>query len=124
MQLARSEAQTAAIPVRSRRKAMDWSLVLASQEIPTTISHSEETGWALLVDRHDVERAIKAIRQYHLENRHWEWRKQLPWSQITFHWGAVPACLLLVIIYRFSVEIPPVYSAWIFDTNAVRAGQW
>jgi len=124
MQAANSEAQTSAIPVRSRRKAMDWSLVLASQEIPTTISYSEEGGWALLVHPQDVERAIKAIRQYHIENRHWEWRQQLPWSQITFHWGAVPACLLLVIIYALSAEAPSLYRAWVLDTTAVRAGQW
>ena len=123
MQAADSEAQRA-IPVRTRRKAMDWSLVLVSQDIPTTISHSEETGWALLVHPQDVERAIKAIRQYHIENRHWEWRQQLPWSKVTFHWGAVPACLLLAIIYELSTGAPSLYPAWIFDSAAVRAGQW
>src|SRR5688572_17911561 len=124
MQAAHSEAQWTAIPVRSRRKAMDWSLVLASQEIPTTISHSKETGWALLVNPADVERAIKAIRQYHVENRHLEWRQQLPWSRVTFHWGAVPVCLLLAVVYQLSSNIPSLYQAWVFDTAAVRTGQW
>ncbi|MCI0539846.1 MAG: rhomboid family intramembrane serine protease [Verrucomicrobiales bacterium] len=124
MQAASSEAQSAAIPVRSRHKAMDWSLVLASQGIPTTISHSDETGWALLVDPPDMERAVKTIRQYHVENRLWEWRQQLPWSQLAFHWGAVPACLLLVIIHQLSAETRSLYPAWAFDTAAVRTGQW
>jgi len=124
MHAVNSDRQTAAIPVRSQRKAMDWSLVLASQEIPTTISFSEETGWALLVEPRDFERAIKAIRQYHIENRHWEWRQQLPWSQVTFHWGAVPAALLFVLTYRLSSEMPFLRQAWLFDTAAVRAGEW
>ena len=40
---------TARIPARSRRQAMDWSLVLISQGIETTIDFAEESGWGLIV---------------------------------------------------------------------------
>jgi len=45
-----TESATARIPVRSRRQAMDWSLVLLSQGIETTILPPGEDGnWSLLV---------------------------------------------------------------------------
>src|SRR5437899_2129486 len=113
MDIANSARQSVAIPTRTKRRAMDWSLVLASQDIPTTIAFTEEHRWALIVEAQDYERAVEAIRQYRVENRHWGWRRQLPWSQVTYHAGAVPACLVLVLIYQISVEFPHLHNSWI-----------
>ena len=64
------------IPARSRRQAMDWSLVLISQGIEAHIEYCEETGgWALGVPVAEHEGALEAIRQYRLENRRWPWRR-------------------------------------------------
>ena len=71
------ETQTARIPARTRRQAMDWSLVLASQQIETTIEYAPDaSGWGLMVPPPDAERAIEAIRLYRLENRRWGWRRR------------------------------------------------
>ncbi len=43
------------IPARSRRQAMDWSLVLASQGIEPVIELAAETGWALVVSPQDYD---------------------------------------------------------------------
>jgi rhomboid protease GluP len=104
---------------------MDWSLVLASQEIPTTIDHSLENRWALIVEPHDYGRAVRTIRQYHLENRGWTWRQHLPWSDVTFHWGGVVWSALLAVIYRISVvEFPSIHDLARVDNLAVLNGQW
>jgi membrane associated rhomboid family serine protease len=121
---AESDTQTAVIPARTRRRAMDWSLVLASQEICATILLDEERRWVLAVDTADYERAVDTLRRYQTENRHWNWRRSLPWSETAFHWGAVPVCLLLAVIFVLSDLFPGIREAWVFDTARVRAGEW
>jgi hypothetical protein len=61
---------------------MDWSLVLVSQGIETTIDQAENgADWGLLVSEQDYGNALRAIRQYRLENRSW------PWQQAVFRPG-------------------------------------
>ena len=52
------EPQAIRIPVRSKRQAMDWSLVLLSQEIQSVIDRSPDEGWGLIVARPDVDRPM------------------------------------------------------------------
>ena len=109
----------------SKRQVMDWSLVLASQEIPSTIIETEETGWGLLVEPQDYERALNSIRQYRLENRKWGWRQPLPWSEATFHWGASVWCVFLGVMHWLSITDLQVFrSAGAFKTDLVVHGQW
>ena len=97
----------ARIPARSQRQAMDWSLVLASQDIhpiiappqsapePPEPSAPPRPHWELLVDPEQYDRAMAAIRQYRLENRGWSWRKELPGANLEIHSGALFWCVLL-----------------------------
>jgi len=79
---------------------MDWSLVLASQGIEATLEHFPEAeGWLLLVEPTQHARAIEAIKLYRVENRRWAWRQQLTWSGLTFHWGALFWCWLLILFH-------------------------
>jgi rhomboid protease GluP len=113
------------IPAFSKRQVMDWSLVLASQDIPTTIVQSDEGGWGLAVEPQDYERALEAIRLYRLENRRWHWRQTIPWSEATFHWGALGWCLLLVLIHWLTLNrLPDFRSGGQFDSGAVAGGEW
>ncbi len=113
------------IPVRSHRQAMDWSLVLASQGIETTITEAEEGGgWGLLVASQDCEKALKALRQYRLENRDWPWRQSLPWPETHFDWGSTAWVVLLILFHWFGSVHPGFQAAGIMDTNAVMSGQW
>src|SRR6266487_3157371 len=93
-----TEPASAIIPARSRRQAMDWSLVLLSQGIECIIEHLEG-GWALLVGLQDFERAVAALRQYEIENPGWRWRQELPWPPVVFHWGALVWCLVLAAVH-------------------------
>jgi rhomboid protease GluP len=120
-----AEMPTTTIPSRSKRQVMDWSLVLASQDISSTIVHAEDTGWALLVESRDAERALKAIRQFHIENRPWKWEQPVPWSDATFHWGALAWSLLLALVHWVSwTGLPGFRSAAMFDSAAAGSGEW
>jgi rhomboid protease GluP len=123
----RAEPNTCAtvIPAFSKRQVMDWSLVLASQDIPTTIVESDETGWGLAVDSQDRQRALDAIRLFRLENRRWNWRQPIPWSEATFHWGALGWCLLMLLIHWLTNNFFPEFrSAANFDTARFVEGEW
>jgi rhomboid protease GluP len=119
------EAGLAVIPAHSESQAMDWSLVLASQDIPSTIERLEEKRWVLAVESQDYDRALAAIRQYRLENRRWAWRQPLPWPDVIFHWGGLLWGWLMLVIFRLSaVDYPSIPSFAQMDSKAVSAGEW
>jgi rhomboid protease GluP len=121
----RMETSPAIIPVRSERQAMDWSLVLVSQGIENTIvGGSEEHGWQLLVTAADYTRALRALRQYRIENRRRLWVQPLPWTGMIFDrrsliWFAVLALLFFVSDAREGLR-----EAGRMENAAVRDGQW
>src|SRR6476469_8673255 len=93
-------AATAEIVAYSRRQAMDWSLVLASQGIEAVIERSAERDrWLLIVPPQDLERARDSIRLCRAENRGWSWRKELPGADLELHWGAILFCVALALIH-------------------------
>ncbi len=103
---------------------MDWSLVLASQDIPSTIIKSE-SGWALEVEPSDHQAALRAIQQFRVENRGWNWRQPAAWSATMFHWGALGWCILLILVYRVtSLDYPEFKTAAQFATREVARGEW
>src|SRR5881628_1268379 len=88
------------IPTRSRQQALDWSLVLVSQGIESTIQRIPENGgWQLVVDRDNCQRAVQALRQYKVENRSPVWRQTLPWKGLIFDWGNLAWFLFLAIVF-------------------------
>jgi membrane associated rhomboid family serine protease len=113
-----------AIPARSRRQAMDWSLVLASQGIAAIINRTE-TGWELIVDEPEFERAKGVLGQYQIENRGWRWRREWPGTGVVFHWGGALWALAMAAFYYWStVRIPWMKRAGMVDSRAVLGGQW
>ena len=116
----------AIIRTRSKEQAMDWSLVLFSQGIESTIEgDAERGGWCLVLDRRDCQRALQTIRQYKTENRLTVWRQKLPWSGLVFDWRAVGWFLLLIIIFAMGEgRYPDLARAGMMDRQAVAGGQW
>ena len=116
----------ARITAQSRRQAMDWSLVLASQDIhPIIAPPGELSGWGLLVEPDHYERARLAIQQYRLENRGWGWRRELPGGALEIHAGALFWCLLLAFAHWVvSFVEPQFYPAGRMDNVRVQAGEW
>jgi membrane associated rhomboid family serine protease len=105
---------------------MDWSLVLVSQGIESTIEYAEEDGvWRLLVDGNNGQRALQALRQYRVENRTPTWRQQLRWTGLIFDWRSVAWFLLLAVIFLVGqAQYPVLTQAGMMDRQAVWAGQW
>src|SRR5262249_7741419 len=119
-----NDATNSFIAARSERQAMDWSLVLVSQGIESTIEHSLEEGvWGLLVEPKDYSAAVSAIRQYVLENRQRGWQKELKWTGLLFDVRSVVWAVALLTFYAldnaFDLKTPGV-----MNSTAVRAGEW
>jgi rhomboid protease GluP len=116
----------ARIAAHSKRQAMDWSLVLASQDIHPIISPPEESrAWGLLVEPEQYERALAAIQQYRTENRGWAWRHELPGAALEVHAGALFWCLFLAFWDWVATFAWPVLDpSGRMDSVAVRAGEW
>jgi rhomboid protease GluP len=114
---------TARISVRSERQAMEWSLVLVSQGIETTIDHAEDGGgWGLLVARPDCERALRTLRQYHIENRGWPWQQPVR-PGLLFDWGSLGWVVLAGLFFWLSAH-SDLRTAGLMDSGAVARGQW
>ena len=104
---------------------MDWSLVLVSQDIGCAILHSPgENCWSLEIATTDHERAVAAIRHYQWENRGWKWHQPLPWPGVTFHWGGLVWCALLVGVHVVATNHARLQLAGVMDSAAVRSGEW
>jgi membrane associated rhomboid family serine protease len=65
-----SEDEGALGPVSSRRRAREWSLVLQSQAIDSSLEF-RPTGWVVRVAEPDRARAQSAIDEYEAENADW-----------------------------------------------------
>ncbi|MGV3774481.1 MAG: rhomboid family intramembrane serine protease [Verrucomicrobiales bacterium] len=120
------EIPLAHIHAHSEKQAMDWSLVLASQDIQTTILREPESKrWRLEIPTHDHSRALEAIRQYRLENRGWEWRRELPGANLEIHVGALFWCIYLAAFYLITTSIyPELRIAGRLDSELVKTGEW
>ena len=118
--------EMAKIVARSRRQAMDWSLVLASQDIhPVIAPGSSAREWALLVEPPEYDRALAAIRQYRAENRGWGWRQEVPGANLEIHSGALFWCLFLALCHWVTVFVQPDWAeAGRLESQAVRGGEW
>jgi rhomboid protease GluP len=114
------------IPARNRRQTMDWGLVLLSQGIAATIDEDADgAGWGLLVSTAEYPAAMRALRLYRLENRHWHWRQPLSSSGFLFDWNACFWAALLIGFYFLSHTFRPEFQiAGRMDSSAVRAGEW
>ena len=117
---------SARIVARSQRQAMDWSLVLASQEIhPVIVPPGESGEWSLLVEPAEYDRALAAIQQYRLENRGWSWRREIPGGTVEIHAGALFWCLFLGFWHWIvTFADPRLYELGKLQSAAVREGAW
>jgi rhomboid protease GluP len=114
------------IPARSRRQAMDWSLVLASQGIETAIgTPAEERGWHLIVARPDLGRALESLRLYRQENRARRWLHPLPGSDLVFDSSSGVWLVLLAAFYWIdAAQLGHLRAVGMVDSQAVQAGEW
>lgn len=114
------------IPARTERQAMDWSLALASQQIPCVIRPpAGERGWSLEVDPTDALAALRTLRAYHVENRRSQGFLTPGVGPFLFHAGVLAWCLLLIAVH-WAAEAPGsrLHDMGRFVTAAVARGDW
>lgn len=120
------QTMPAAIPARTERQAMDWSLVLISEGIDAVIERDPETFvWRLLVQAPDYPRAMDVIRKYRAENRPQLFQQQLPWSGLIFDWRCLVP--IAIFVFLFAVEATgrgALSQAGMMHNQSVHAGQW
>ena len=114
----------ARIPVHTRRQAMDWSLVLASQGIEHVIDRDEATGWTLAVPTAELEKALTAIRLYREENLHWRWRRPVFQPGLFFDWSSLVWVWLVILFYGWSEARPDLEAAGMMTGTALAHGEW
>jgi len=115
----------ARVPARSRRQAMDWSLVLASQGIEAVIQPPNTgEGWGLLVQPQVLEQAKEAIRLYRIENRRWRWQTRVPGTSVLFDWTSLCWVLLITFFFLLTTIQPEIRDVGLMDGAKVAAGQW
>jgi rhomboid protease GluP len=112
------------IPARSRRQAMDWSLVLASQGIEHAMAHDETTGWTLTVAKADYEKALAQIRLYRQENLQWRWRQPVLQPGLFFDWSSLAWVLLNILFFWWSEARADLRTMGMMDGAALAHGQW
>jgi rhomboid protease GluP len=120
-----SPSESVGVPAKSQHKAMEWSLVLASQGIPHLIASPDESGhWSLRIAPADVTRASAAIRQYERENRARPWQQHYLEGRVVFDWIALVWAALLVAIHALSENHPGIKDAGVMHGIDVLRGEW
>lgn len=113
------------IPVKDRKQAMDWSLVLASQGIGVSVEQIGEERFALQVASADSTRAFQVLKLYHKEMRGWNW-----WLRRTEEGGphfetlAMFWVLALIFWYAIGAKIPDIAVAGVMNSERFVLGEW
>ncbi len=116
-------AEETLIAARSKREAMDFGLVLASQGLVSTVTRIEDQ-WGVMVAEDDYDRSVETLRIWKNENLGWKWLNPLPTAAGKFfHWGSLAWALATVAIYFWSTA-PGIKEAGMMDSQMVAAGQW
>lgn len=120
-----TELISTVIPAPSRTKAMDWSLVLASQDIPHFIASPDDSGaWSLRVAQADFARATASIEQYEKENQTRAWQQPYLEGRIVFDWLALLWVAVLAAIHALVGSGSSVQQAGVMHGIEVSHGEW
>jgi len=104
---------------------MDWSLVLISQGIESTVDFSEDTGWGLILATAEHQPALNILEQYRAENRHWPWRQKISSRGVLFDWASLGWVLLIGAFFWIQTHGDSSFrDAGLMDAVAVSHGQW
>lgn len=97
---------TRLISVRDAQQALEWSLALLSQGIESTVVEDDSSGVvALAVAADQCGTALRVLKQYHVENRGWGLRRELPVVHLSFNGWCVGWAALMVLIH-YAATLP------------------
>jgi membrane associated rhomboid family serine protease len=109
-----------------RWQALDWSLVLLSQGIESTVQHDPQTGqWWVEVPVGQQAAAASCLQRYERENRAWPFRHPLPWPGAAFDWTVLAWVVLISALFVLQTRPDSIVeSAGICNVGWVRSGEW
>ena len=112
------------LQARSQAQALDWSLVLISQGIESTVLQRVEDGaWILEVPGYEAQRAEESIAAYERENST-VWRHELKGTGLLFDGRAILFYILLAFLWPVMEARPEWKSAGLVIRDAVLQGEW
>src|ERR1051325_1836200 len=106
---------TARISTRSRRQAMDWSLVLVSQGIESVIDSDPAAGWGLTVSADEQAPAPDGLQKSRRENLGWPWRRNISGQGLLFDWGSAAWVVLIAFFFWLDRHRPGLHEAGLMD---------
>lgn len=115
--------QEPVLHAHSPRQAMDWSLVLLSQGIESTLE-STPHGWQLRVAPDQWTQARTCIAQFELENRPRPWHSELPATGLLFDWSSLAWAAVTTVFYLLQRGSPLYAEQGLMHGAAVWDGQW
>lgn len=116
---------TRLITVRDERQAREWALALLSQGIESTVIEDELSGaLALEVDAAQCGTALRILKMYHVENRGWGLRNELPVVHLSFNWACLGWAGFLVVIHFLATLPDSRMTAAGVLSHSVKDGEW
>jgi membrane associated rhomboid family serine protease len=113
------------IEAQTRRQALDWALVLASQNIDAVIERNAEGKYVLIVPKHDYLRAIEQINLYQTENSHRRHPFQVEVAHSLFDWRGVIWAIVITLFYLVCENSNIDFrAAGMMHKDAVLHGEW
>lgn len=114
------------IVVRDAQQAREWALALMSQGIPSTLVEDGHSGaLALEVEATQTSAALRILKQYHVENRGWGLRQELPVVHLSFHWACLGwAAALVLVHYLTALPRSPMVEAGVLAQTVRSADEW
>ena len=104
---------------------MDWSLVLVSQGIESTVvPPTAAHGWQVTVSSVDYQEAQKAIQLYRAENKAQSRRREIFDPGLLFDWLSLVWVVLVGSFYWLNAFRLNLKTPGTVDTVAVSHGQW
>jgi len=121
-----TNGNTRLISVRDTRQAREWSLALLSQGIESTLVDDEDAGVvALEVAATQSSAALRVLKQYHVENRGWGLRRDLPVVHLSFNWSCLGwAALMILIHYLATLPGSRMSASGVLAMSVLTAHEW
>ncbi len=113
------------IGVRRLPKAREWSLVLISQGIESTIVPNKlERGWLLEIQPNQLQEALRVLEQYERENPRRIWKGDFLGTNTVFDWFSLVWVSWCVLFHWVNASNPAWLNAGGMDSSKVFSGQW
>lgn len=113
------------IEAETRRQALDWALVLASQNIDAIIERNAEGKYVLIVSKRDYPRALEQINLYQTENAHRRHPFRIEVAHSLFDWRGVVWAIVITLFYlaceNSNIDFR---AAGMMHKNGVLNGEW